>query len=473
MPNHVIGILGGAVSGSEAAAIAAQRGAYAIVLEQNERPYGKIEDGLPRWHVALRNKEYARIDENLTHPNIMFVPKTKLGRDVEWDVFTKELGLSAVVLANGAWRDRPQPAAIDAFNGRGLVYQNPFVYWFNHQKVVQKTVPSVARAVAGEASEGSEGSANIRDYRGGSYEIPDGAIVIGGGLASIDCVKIINFDLYGRALRERGIEVDAEQMEHEGLRKILTDHGLTVEELGIQGATLFYRRRAEDMPIVSSDEGNAARMAKLEQTRVKLLSKVLEKYLVKFVPLASPLAPLTDQTGLHLTGVRFQKNAFVDGKLVATDEVLDVKTALVVSSIGSIPEDLPGVPMKGELYKWKNWETGKLDSEAEVYGLGNVLTGKGNIVESRKNSKKVMGRLVEARLGLADGTPAGDAELDAEVEAAHAAARAEIMATIDSALDHEPLSDEVVARIKRWVESRWEAVGYGGEYRAWIEAHRP
>ncbi len=447
MPNHVIGILGGAVSGSEAAVIAAQRGALVIVLEQNERPYGKIEDGLPRWHVALRNKEYAKIDENLSHPNIMFVPKTKLGRDVEWDTFTKGLGLSAVVLANGAWRDRPQPAAIDAFNGRGLVYQNPFVYWFNHQ--------------------------TDRDYRGASYEIPDGAIVIGGGLASIDCVKIINFDLYGRALRERGIEVDAEHMEHEGLPKILADHGLTAEELGLKGATLFYRRRAEDMPLVSSDEGNAARMAKLEQTRVKLLTKVLEKYLVKFVPLASPLAPLTDPTGLHLTGVRFQKNAFVDGKLVATDEVLDVETPLVVSSIGSIPEALPGVPMKGELYRWKDWETGKLDSESDVYGLGNVLTGKGNIVESRKNSKKVMGRLVEARLGLADGTPASDAELDAEVEAAHAAAREEIAATIESALDHELLSDEVVARIKSWVTSRWEAVGYGGDYRAWIEDHRP
>jgi len=444
--------------------MAAQRGALVIVVEQNERPYGKIEDGLPRWHVALRNQEYAKIDENLAHPNVMFVPKTKLGRDVEWETFTGSLGLSAVVLANGAWRDRPQPAAIDAFNGRGLAYQNPFVYWFNHQ--------------------------TDRDYRGASYEIPDGAIVIGGGLASIDCVKIINFDLYRRALRERGIEVDAEHMEHEGLPKILADHGLTVEELGIKGATLFYRRRAEDMPLVSSDEGNAARMAKLEQTRVKLLTKVLEKYLVKFVPLASPLAPLTDETGQHLRGIRFQRNAFIDGKLVATDEILDVETPLIVSSIGSIPEILPGVPMKGELYKWKDWETGELDSGTEVHGLGNVLTGKGNIVESRKNSKKVMARLVEARLGLANATQAtragatkatGQTEAEAVeaahaaevVEAAHAAARDAIAPMIEAVLSHEPLSDEAIASIKSWVENRWAEVGYGGDYRAWIESHRP
>lgn len=437
MPQHVIGILGAAVSGSEAAHLAASRGALAIVIEQNERPYGKIEDGLPRWHVALRNKEYAKIDENLSHPNVLFVPKTRLGRDLSWERFTHELGLTAVVLANGAWRDRPQPDTLHVFSGRGLVYQNPFVYWFNHQ--------------------------TDHDYRGHTYEIPDGAIVIGGGLASIDCVKIINFDLYRRALSARGIEVDAETMEHEGLPKILADHGLTQAELGIKGATLFYRRRAEDMPLVSADADNAARLAKLEQTRVKLLTKVLEKYLVHFVPLASATEPLTD--GERLTGVRFQRNTFIDGRLVPTDEFFDVHSPMVVSSIGSIPEPIPGLPMKGELYRWRDWETGELDSDTEVHGLGNVLTGKGNIVESRKNSKKVMARLIEARIGLvSDG--------DAAVEAAHEAARDAISPVIDQAMSKPPLADETVAAIQAWVTARWQEVGYDGNYPAWIESHR-
>ena len=441
MARHVIGILGAAVSGSEAANLAASRGALAVVIEQNERPYGKIEDGLPRWHVALRNKEYTKIDENLSHPNVLFVPKTRLGRDLSWEAFSHELGLTAVVLANGAWRDRPQPDTIHAFDGRGLVYQNPFVYWYNHQL--------------------------DSDYRGPVFQIPDGAIVIGGGLASIDCVKIINFDLYGRALKARGIEVDAETMEHEGLPKILADHGLTKDDLGLEGATLFYRRRAEDMPLVSADADNAARLAKLEQTRVKLLTKVLEKYLVKFVPLASALEPLSD--GDTLTGIRFQRNAMVDGKLVATDETFDVKSAMVVSSIGSIPEPLPGVPMKGELYRWRDWETGELDADVEVHGLGNVLTGKGNIVESRKNSKKVMSRLIEARIGLGELT---DKDEQAAIEATHQAAREAAAQAIDTAMTKPPLSDEQVGKIRAWVESRWNDIGYGGDYRAWVEAHR-
>jgi NADPH-dependent glutamate synthase beta subunit-like oxidoreductase len=435
--HHAIAIVGGAVSGSEAAAIAAQRGALVVVIDQNERPFGKIEDGLPRWHVALRQKEYAKIGENLAHDNVLFVPRTRLGHELAWTTLTEELGFSAVILANGAWRDRPLPAALDALNGRGVAYQNPFVYWFNHQLDT--------------------------DYRGPTFEIPDGAIVIGGGLASIDCVKIINFDLYGRALRARGIEVDAETMEHEGLPKVLADHGLTQADLGIQGATLFYRRRAEDMPLVSSDEGNAARMAKLEQTRVKLLTKVLEKYLVRFVPLASPVAPIVE--GDRLVGVRFQRNAQVDGKLVATDEVFDVPTTLVVSSIGSIPEQIPGIPTRGELYVWRDWDSGRLDSATEVYGLGNVLTGKGNIVESRKNAKKVMG-LFPGRLGV--GTMSHDV-----IGEAHAAARAEAEPVIDQALALPEIGDEAVAKIRAWVAERWAAIGYAGDYHAWVAAHPP
>ena len=40
------------------------------VFEQNKRPYGKIEDGLPRWHVEQRKQEYGRIDARLKKPGV-------------------------------------------------------------------------------------------------------------------------------------------------------------------------------------------------------------------------------------------------------------------------------------------------------------------------------------------------------------------------------------------------------------------
>ena len=35
--------------------------------------------------------------------------------------------------ANGAWRDRPLPVeGAEQYVGKGLIYQNPFIIWFNH-----------------------------------------------------------------------------------------------------------------------------------------------------------------------------------------------------------------------------------------------------------------------------------------------------------------------------------------------------
>ena len=51
---HFVAVIGGAISGSVAAEILADHGIRVAVIEQNTRPYGKIEDGLPRWHVEQR-----------------------------------------------------------------------------------------------------------------------------------------------------------------------------------------------------------------------------------------------------------------------------------------------------------------------------------------------------------------------------------------------------------------------------------
>jgi flavin-dependent dehydrogenase len=73
IPGHFVAIVGGAVAGSEAAYRLSQRGIYSVVFEQNALPYGKIEDGLPMWHVKLRNSEERKIDDKLTQPCVFFV----------------------------------------------------------------------------------------------------------------------------------------------------------------------------------------------------------------------------------------------------------------------------------------------------------------------------------------------------------------------------------------------------------------
>ena len=274
-PRHVIGICGGAVGGSEAAALIAKQGCIAVVFEQNMRPYGKIEDGLPRWHSKLRAKEYAKIDENLSTPGVVFVPGTRLGQDLSFSTLSSNAGLSALILAHGAWLDRPLPIeGVDRFVGNGLSYQNPFVYWFNHYEE--------------------------SGFSGEDFPIHDDAIVIGGGLASIDVCKILNLELYARALRDRGIAADTEEMELRGIPRTLETHGYTPDDFTIRGCTLFYRRGKEDMPLENISNPTAQRIEKLRGTRAKIMDKVMRKYLVRFQPNVVPVE-VVEEAAFKLT----------------------------------------------------------------------------------------------------------------------------------------------------------------------------
>ena len=80
--NHYIAIIGGSISGSEAANVLAQNGFRVVVFDMNKLPYGKIEDGLPNWHVNLRDRQIAEIDSKLDQENIRFVPCVKIGNDI-------------------------------------------------------------------------------------------------------------------------------------------------------------------------------------------------------------------------------------------------------------------------------------------------------------------------------------------------------------------------------------------------------
>ena len=432
-PKPVVAIIGGAVAGSEAAAACAVRGAIPVVFEQGKRPYGKIEDGLPRWHEKLREKEYRKIDENLSSSDVIFVPETEVGADISWSELYEQLGLSAVVLANGAWRDRPLPVeGADAYEGRGLVYQNELVYWFNHYE--------------------DEG------YDGPVFEIPDDTIVVGGGLASIDVVKIVNLELYAGALRERGIDVDLTEMELKGIPRTLEAHGLSAEELGIKGATLYYRRRKEDMPLASADNPTPEKLAKLQAARAKIMDRVISKYLVEFEPLCRPIATLTE--GDRLTGIRFQRTEVVDARVRGVEGTeFDVSASLVISSIGSIPKPIDGIPTKGELYHYDSWDTGEVHGLPGVFGLGNVLTGKGNIKDSRANAIEIIEKVVSAYLGVGDEPAEVPDAVSAEAEAVAKKAAA-----------GKPMSLEAMKALAARVADRHREIGYT-DYRTWIRAH--
>ena len=58
--------------------------------------------------------------------------------------------------------------------------------------------------------------------------------------------------------------------------------------------------------------------------------------------------------------------------------------------------------MKGELFAFTDWDIGRLDGYPNVFSVGNVVTGKGNIVASRKHAGAVYEAALESYLGLGE-----------------------------------------------------------------------
>lgn len=448
---HAVAVVGGATAGAEVSGYLAERGCYVAVFEQNPRPYGKIEDGLPRWHVKLRRQEFAKIDAHLSHPNVDFVPLTRIGRDLDFMELVNDWGFDAVVLACGAWRDRPLPLPdAEQYVGRGLAYQNPFIYWFNHHE---------------EAA-----------YNGPECAAPDGSLVIGGGLASLDVAKVLVFEPGMQALAEHGVSVDVESIEHAGFPKLLQRHGLSWETLGLRGSTLLYRRRMEDMPVVDMPEGlDEKKRTKIEAARRRLVEKAMEKYGFNVLPLRQPEALLVEDgrvVGLRLRVMR----PLGDRKVEPTQSVEDHRAPLVVSSIGSIPEPIAGLPMVKELFDFEDPDVGRLRGFSNVFAVGNVVTGRGNIVASRRHAAQISEQIAAAYLGVAapeDGAAEArpqHATADDEVtlvaeHKAHAVSRA-----VDKTLrSQSPVARTSLSSARAQVASRQRAVGYPGDYHTWIQ----
>lgn len=440
-PQHVVIVAGAAVAGSEAAFQLARHGVCCIVLDQNDRPYGKIEDGLPRWHVKLRRQEMDKIDAKLSHSNIHFVPRTRLGRDLS---LQEVLGWqpSAVVLAIGAGRDRPLPLpGIDRYVGRGFHYQNPFVSWFNHYREP--------------------------GYAGPTVQLADGALVIGGGLASLDVVKILMLETVTRALAARGIRADLSELERVGIARGLEERGFTVYALGLAGCRLFYRRRLDDMPLTALP--STAMPAEVEQSRSvrrRLLQSFQVKYLFHFEDRRLPVGYLTE--GDRLAGLMMARTEIRDGTwIVMAESAEEYRARLVISAIGSIPEPLPGVEMRGHFYPVRDVGTGEVEGLAGVFVVGNVMTGKGNIAMSQRQGRTVSLHMLERYLA---GTATGYEEVLAGVEAV---AKHQVAALTARLQSRPPLPADRVAGLLSTAKARQAAVGYPGTYAQWIARVRP
>lgn len=436
-PNHFVAIVGGAVAGAEAAAQLTSRGVHVAIFEQNPLPYGKIEDGLPKWHVKLRDKEEQKIDEKITNPRVFYIPCTKLGGDISFDDLVNNWGFSAVLLATGAWRDRPLPVeGIERYLNKGFYLQNPFVAWFNHY--------------------------HEPGYQGPQFDIDDNAVVVGGGLASLDVVKILMIETVQKALLGKGYDVDMFRLEREGVAKVLEELGLTLEDLDLKGCTLYYRRRIIDMPISPAAPPGATpeRIEKVFQVRQKIMNNFQTKYLFDFKDQQVPKELVVEND--RLVGLIFQKTEIVDGRArPIPGSEFEVRTPLVISSIGSIPDRIPSIPVEDEVFKIRDEETGILEGFSNVFALGNAVTGRGNIKESSNHGKMVAQWVLDNHLKWSEENYQKLTELiGSDGEELESFAR-----------DKNLLSVDQIETLLEKIRDVQRKVGYNGNYKKWREKH--
>ena len=357
----VVLIIGGAVSGSTAAKKLIDAGIRSVVIEQNKMPYGKIEDGLPRWHDKQRSGEYDKIDEIISNDLVDYVPLTKLGKDISFEEVL-DIGWSCVYFANGAWKDRPFPIKkIENFGN--FHYQNPYVYWFNHY--------------------------HEKDYKGKQVNVVDNALVIGGGLASIDVCKITQLELVKQKVESKIKNFDIVEMEHKGIPKYLSEYNISYKDLGIVSTRLIYRRDIDNMPITTIPDGLEKDMIeKRKIARRKVLSNMQDKYLFDVLECTQPIDIVVEDD--KLVGLKTISNEVLNGKLVPIENSEKIINAdLFISSIGSLPEPIEGVPMNGSTYDIVDQESGKFNDYEKLHGMGNAITGQGNIKASRVSAKTV------------------------------------------------------------------------------------
>lgn len=440
MNPHLVAIFGGAVSGAEAAHQLALRGIRSVVFEQNALPFGKIEDGLPKWHARLRDKEEENINEKLNHPLVTYVPKVKLGREIDFLDIVHNWGFSAVFLATGAWQDRPLPVdGIENYIGKGFYYQNPFINWYNHF--------------------------HETGYPGEQLEIADGAFVIGGGLASIDVVKALMMETVQKALEERGIAVTMFDLER-SIVKVLEMHGLTLEALGLKGCTLVYRRRIKDMPLFPGDTDTPEQLAKAEAVREKVLLHAQAKFLFHMLPCHIPVGKIVENgriAGLILRETRIENGRVVE--VPGSDR--EVRTPLVIASIGSIPDPIPGIPMNGQTFEIAEDECCRLKGFDNVFALGNAVTGRGNIKESLEHGRSIAGSIADNYLQNPEEVISEQLREKEEIVSRNIASLLEKLAEL-------PPPDEKQSRfIFQKIKSLHQQSGYSGDYARWIQEHLP
>ncbi len=196
---------------------------------------------------------------------------------------------------------------------------------------------------------------------------------------------------------EKGIDIDLFTLEKEGVQKTLDKLNLSLEDIKVKKTRLTYRRTARDMPLKSPKDTTNESIEAAKVVSEKLLNKYLEKYLFEFVPLTIPIN-FTEKEK-KLTGIIFQKVSLNKGKIEPIEHsFFEIKTSMVVSSIGSIPERIDGLHYEYSSLKMRDEADYHMFGYDHVFAVGNAVTGRGNMLDSKNHGKQITRLIIDKHL---------------------------------------------------------------------------
>jgi ferredoxin/flavodoxin---NADP+ reductase len=146
-----------------------------------------------------------------------------------------------------------------------------------------------------------------------------------------------------------------------------------------------------------------------------------------------------------------------------------LRAPMVISSIGSVPEKIPGIVMKSEYYDFNHESLPRYGESDHVFGVGNVVTGQGNIRSSLLHNQEVTTKLIENYIGVGDERTASARFYTG----AEARGTAQAQAVRDQVQLMPSLSYQEVAAIEQRIRAFQERVGYTGDYDSWIASVTP
>jgi len=237
----------------------------------------------------------------------------------------------------------------------------------------------------------------------------------------------------------------------------------------VKGCLLIYRRREQDMPLAQPpDNATPDQIAKTEMVRQKMLRLARDRYLFR-VQDRRLTTGLIVENG-RVAGLKVSETKIEGRKAepIAGSEH-ELRAPLVISSIGSVPEILPGVAMKGEYYTFTDEDLPRYTGSDRVFGVGNVVTGQGNIRVSLVHSQKVTKYLIEHNMAANDGSGAASGSS----ASAEARAAGQARAVQEGVHSLPALSAAEIAALEQRIRGLQERVGYTSDYDSWIAKVTP